>query len=126
VLLDILQNRLALAASNAQLESEGFWRDYAVNLTLQAQSDRSAADSALKDFITKYSDIGPFQIAVLYAIRKEPDQMFKWLETAYATRDSGLTQLVGTPLFFPYVEDARFAALCKKLNVQVPVVPTTP
>jgi TolB-like protein/tetratricopeptide (TPR) repeat protein len=120
VILDILQNRPAQAMVNAQLESDGFWRDYAVNLAQQAQNDRSASDAALKDFIAKYSNIGPFQVAVLYAVRKEPDKMFKWLDTAYATRDSGLTQLAVTPFFIPYMDDARYAALCHKLNVQLP------
>jgi hypothetical protein len=106
--------------ANAQLETEGFWRDYAVALVKQAQSDRAAANTALKDFIARNSKGGAFQIAVLYAIRKEPDEMFKWLDTAYATRDSGLTQLAMTPFFLSYLNDARFGALCQKLNVQVP------
>src|SRR4029077_16348441 len=113
----------AQALANAQLENEGFWRDYAVALAQQVQGDRSAADAALKDFIDKDSIGGAFQVAVLYAIRKEPDQMFKWLDTAYATRDSGLTQLAVTPFFLPYMNHPRFIALCQKLNVQVPSVP---
>jgi tetratricopeptide (TPR) repeat protein len=123
VILDILQNRQAQAMASAQLESEGFWRDYAVNLAQQVQNDRSTADAALKNFIAKYSNSGPFQIAVLYAVRKESEETFKWLETAYATRDSGLTQLAVTPFFLPYVDDQRFVALCQKLNVQVPSMP---
>jgi serine/threonine-protein kinase len=126
VILDILQNRSAQAMANAQLESQGFWRDYAVSLARQAQNDRSTADAALKDFIAKYSNSGPFQIAVLYAVRKEPDEMFKWLDTAYATRDSGLTQLAVTPFFFPYLHDPRFTALCQKLNVQLPAMSAKP
>jgi serine/threonine-protein kinase len=126
VILDILQNRPGQAMTNAQLEPEGFWRDYAVTLAQQAQSDRSTADTALKDFIAKYSYIGPFQIAVIYAVRKEPDQMFKWLDTAYATRDSGLTQLAVTPFFVPYREDSRFKALCEKLDVQLPATSAKP
>jgi TolB-like protein/Flp pilus assembly protein TadD len=121
--LDVLQNRPAQATANAQLENEGFWRDYAVALVQQAQGDQSAADARLKDFIAKDSNGGAFQIAVLYAIRKEPDQMFKWLDTAYDTRDSGLTQLAVTPFFLPYRDDPRFTVLCQKLNVQVPSSP---
>jgi serine/threonine-protein kinase len=121
--LDVLQNRPAQATANAQLENEGFWRDYAVALVQQAQGDQSAADARLKDFIAKDSNGGAFQIAVLYAIRKEPDQMFKWLDTAYDTRDSGLTQLAVTPFFLPYRDDPRFTALCQKLNVRVPSSP---
>jgi TolB-like protein/Tfp pilus assembly protein PilF len=121
--LDVLQNRPAQAMANAQLENEGFWRDYAVALVQQAQGDRSAADAALKDFIAKDSKGGEFQVAALYAIRKEPDQMFKWLDTAYATHDSGVVQLAVTPFFIPYRDDPRFTALCQKLNVQLPSGP---
>lgn len=124
--LDILQNHPAQAKTNAQLETQGFWRDYAIALVEQAQGDRSAADAALNDFIAKDSHGGAFQVAVLYAIRKEPEQMFKWLETAYATHDSGLVQLAVTPFFFPYRDDPRFIALCQKLNVQLPATSAKP
>jgi len=125
-ILDIIQNRPAQAMDNARLETEGFWRDYAVALVQQAQGDRAAADGSLNDFIAKNSNGGAFQVAVLYAIRKEPDEMFKWLDTAYATRDSGLSQLAVTPFFLPYMNDPRFIALCQKLNVQVPSAPAKP
>ena len=124
--LDILQNRPAQAMANAQLENEGFWRDYAIAMVQQAHGDRSVADATLKDFIAKDSVGGAFQIAVLYAIRKEPDQMFKWLDTAYDTRDSGLTQLAITPFFLPYRDDPRFVALCQKLKVPLPSPSTKP
>jgi hypothetical protein len=52
--------------------------------------------------------------------------MFNWLDTAYATRDSGLTQLAVTPFFFPYLHDPRFTALCQKLNVQLPATSANP
>jgi serine/threonine-protein kinase len=124
--LDILQNRPAQAMPDAQLENEGFWRDYAITLVQQTQGDRSAADTALRDFIARYSKGGAFQVAVLYAIRKEPDQMFKWLDNGYATRDSGMVQLAITPFFIPYRDDPRFIALCQKLNVQLSATPPKP
>ena len=49
-MLDIVQNRPAQAMDNARLETEGFWRDFAVALVLQAQSDRAAADAAAQRF----------------------------------------------------------------------------
>jgi len=122
-LLDIVQNRPTQAMTNARLETEGFWRDYAIALVHQTQDDRVAADTALKDFIARNSNGGAFQIAVLYAARKEPGKMFEWLDTAFATHDSGLSQMAVTPFFLPYVSDSRFVALCQKLNVQVPLVP---
>jgi len=125
-LLDIVQNRPTQAMTNARLETEGFWRDYAIALVHQTQDDRVAADAALKDFIARNSNGGAFQIAVLFAARKEPEKMFEWLDTAFATHDSGLSQMAVTPFFLPYVNDSRFVALCQKLNVQVPVVSAKP
>jgi tetratricopeptide (TPR) repeat protein len=124
--LDLLQNRLPQAVANAQQESEGFWRDYAVALVHQAQGDTAAADATLKDFIAKDSIGAAFQVAVLYAIRKDADQMFKWLETAYETHDSGMVQLAVTPFFVPYRNDPRFIALCQKLKVHLPAPSAKP
>jgi TolB-like protein/Tfp pilus assembly protein PilF len=119
-LLDIIQDRPEQAMTNARLETEGFWRDYAIALVQQAQGDRAAADAALNDFIGRDSVGAAFQIAVLYAARKNADKTFEWLDTAYAEHDSGLSQMAVTPFFLPYVNDPRFIALCQKLNVQVP------
>ena len=111
--------------ANAQLESEGFWRDYSVAMVLQARGD-SSGSNVIKDFIARNSAGGAFQIAILYAIRKEPEQMFQWLETAYAAHDSGMVQLAVTPFFGPYRDDPRFTALCQKLNVQLPATSVKP
>ena len=124
--LDILQDNPKLALEHAQLESDGFWRDYALTLAKQTQSDRAAADTALKSFSDKYTNNGAFQIAVIYAVRKEPDEVFRWLDKAYATHDSGLTQLVITPFLTDYRDDPRFIALCQKLGVQIPAASPKP
>jgi serine/threonine-protein kinase len=124
--LDILEDRSTQAMANARLETEGFWRDYAIALVQQAQNDRAAADAALNDFIAKNSSGGEFQVAVLYAVRKEPDQMFQWLENAFTTRDSGLVQLSVTPFLLPYRDDPRFTALCQKLKVKLPAISVKP
>ncbi|HEX3419790.1 MAG TPA: tetratricopeptide repeat protein [Candidatus Udaeobacter sp.] len=124
--LDILQDRPAEALAEAQLENEGFWRDFAIALVQQALGERSVADAALKDFVARDSEGSAFQIAVLYAVRKDPDQMFQWLDTAYAAHDSGMVQLAITPFFYPYRDDPRFIALCQKLNVQLPAMSAKP
>jgi serine/threonine-protein kinase len=124
--VDVLQNDPAGAAKQAEQEPDGFWHDYAVALVRQIQQDKPAADLAVKTFCEKFANGGAFQAAVLYAARKEPDQMFKWLDTAIATRDSGLAQLTITPFFRPYFTDPRFVALCQKLRVQLPAVPPKP
>jgi TolB-like protein len=118
--LDILQKNPTAALQEAQLEPDGFWREYALALVQQTQPDRAAADTALKNFSTKYAKNGAYQIAVIHALRREPDEMFQWLDNAYATHDSGLTQLAITPFVSQYRDDPRFVALCQKLGVQLP------
>jgi TolB-like protein/Tfp pilus assembly protein PilF len=123
--LDIIRGNAAAALQDAQLEPKGFWQDYALALARQAQSDHAAADAALQTLIDNYAGGGPFQIATVYGLRKEPDKMFDWLERAYTEHDPGLTQLLGTPFIMNYRDDPRFAAFCQKLKVPVPSTAVT-
>jgi TolB-like protein/Flp pilus assembly protein TadD len=118
--IDVLRGNATGALQNAQLEPPGSWRDYALALARQMQSDRPAADAALQKLINENAASGPFQIAAVYGLRNEPDKMFEWLDRAYTERDSGLTQLLVTPFILNYKDDPRFAAFCQKLNVQFP------
>ena len=119
--IDVLRGNATGALQNAQLEPPGFWRDYALALARQMQSDRSAADAALQKLINENSASSPFQIAAVYGLRNEPDKMFEWLDRAYVGRDPGLTQLLVTPFILNYKDDPRFAAFCQKLKVQPPL-----
>ena len=123
--LDVLGGNAAAALQDAQLEPKGFWQDYALALAQQAQSDHATADAALQKLINEDAVSGPFQIAAVYGLRKEPDKMFDWLERAYAEHDSGLTQLLATPFILNYRDDPRFAAFCQKLKLQVPPAAVT-
>ena len=118
--IDVLRGNATGALQDAQLEPPGSWRDYALALARQMQSDRPAADAALQKLLIENAASGPFQIAAVYGLRNEPDKMFEWLDRAYAERDSGLTQLLVTPFILNYKDDPRFAAFCQKLNVQFP------
>jgi serine/threonine-protein kinase len=121
-IVDLQRGDAAAALRDAALEPAGFWRDYAVTLAQQAQGDPAAAEAALTTFVAKYDHGGPYQVAIVYAFRKEPDLMFKWLDNAYAERDSGLTQLMVTPFLLDYRADPRFADVCRKLKIDVSVL----
>lgn len=116
----LMRGKTAEALQEAQKESSGFWRDYAVALATQVQSDRAAADAALQKLIHEDAVNGPFQIAAVYGLRQEPDKVFEWLERAYTERDSGITQLLVTPFLLTYRDDPRFVALCQKLKIAAP------
>ena len=123
--IDLLRGKPAAALQDAQQESPGFWRDYALALATQGESDRAAGDAALQKLIHEDAVNGPFQIAAVYGLRKDPDKMFEWLERAYTEHDSGLTQLLVTPFILNYKNDPRFAAFCRKLKLPVPTTVVT-
>jgi len=118
--IDILRGDAKAALADAQREPAGLYHDNAVTQALQIGTDRAAADTALKNFIARYSQDGPFQIAETYALRKEADNMFKWLEHAHAANDPGLQGLLFDPFILPYRRDPRFAKLCEELKLPVP------
>jgi TolB-like protein/Flp pilus assembly protein TadD len=116
--LDILENNPKGALEHAHLEQEGVWHDFATAMASEASGDKSAADAALQAFIDKYAKIASFQVACLYAQRREPDEMFKWLEAAYANRDAGLSRIFVIPFLTNYRDDPRFAVFCRKLGIE--------
>ena len=118
--IDLPRGKPAAALEEARLEPEGFYQDYSLALAQQAQADCASADTALRDFVKKPAAQGPFQVATIYAFRKEPDPMFTWLERAYAENAAGLTQLLTAPFIHEYRGDSRFTALCQKLKLPLP------
>ena len=118
--IDVIRGNATVALQDAELEPKGFWHDYALTLARQVQGDQAAADAALQKLLDEDAVSGPFQIAAVYGLRKEPDKMFEWLERAYVEHDPGLTQLLLTPFILTYKDDPRFVAFCQKLKVPFP------
>jgi TolB-like protein/Flp pilus assembly protein TadD len=118
--ISILRGDSTSALAQAQQETRQPYHDLNVALAMQVSPDRAAADAALKNLIDKYADIAAYQVGDAYAIRKDPDNMFKWLERAYAQKDPGLLGMTGDPFLLPYRHDLRFATLCEKAKLPVP------
>jgi hypothetical protein len=70
--------------------------------------------------IDKYSDGAPYQIAEVYALRKDPNKTFEWLDKAWTARDPGIQFLLFDPLLRPYWNDPRFAMFCRKAGLPMP------
>ena len=93
-IIQILRGKSGAAVEFAKKETDPFWRTYALALAHFAHGDRTEADAALKKLIDENADQGASQIAQVYALRKEPDKMFEWLEHAWPTNDPGVTELL--------------------------------
>jgi len=78
---------------------------------------KKESDTALSELIAKYQTSAAFQIADVYAFRKEPDQAFEWLERAYMQHDGGVASTKWDPLLKNLRGDPRYIAFLKKLRL---------
>ena len=115
--IEVLRGDAKVALAEAEHTLPGIWQDYALAMARQIGNDRAAADAALKLTIDKHADGMAFQIAEIYAVRRDPDQVFAWLDRAWANRDPGLQFLLVNPFILRYRDDPRFAAFCRKIGL---------
>jgi TolB-like protein/Tfp pilus assembly protein PilF len=106
----------ALAAAQAEPASGG-WQEIALALARQNGPDRAAADAALRRLIDSQPDDSAYQIAQVYALRRDPDEMFAWLDRVWTNRDGGIQTLLYDPFLLRYFDDPRFAAFCDKVGL---------
>ncbi|MGB9429488.1 MAG: hypothetical protein WCC11_06365 [Gammaproteobacteria bacterium] len=115
--VEVLRNDAAAALAAAQQTPPGRNRNIAMAWALQLGSDRTAAAAALQNLIEKNAGDSSYQIAEVYALRRDPDNMFKWLDQAWVNRDDGIQYLLFDPILLRYKSDPRFAAFCKKVGL---------
>jgi TolB-like protein/Flp pilus assembly protein TadD len=116
-IIEVQRRDAAAALAAAQKTPSGYWHDFAVALALQIGTNRMASEAALKNFIEKYSGTAAYQIAEVYALRRDPDNLFKWLDRAWSNDDAGVELLLFDPLMLRYKDDPRFTAFCKKVGL---------
>lgn len=109
------------ALREAEQETDPDQKASALALAKQLGNDRAAADAALQVYIDQYGKTMPYPVAQMYALRRQPDKMFQWLERGAAQYDlTMMTTLYGDPLLRPYHGDPRFVAFCRKVGLPVP------
>ena len=86
-------------------------------IMLQAAGHQAEADEALKAVITKFGDSSAYMIAMTYAYRDDRERALEWLERAYEAKDGYLLDMVGEPLLKNLVNDPRYKAFLRKMNL---------
>ena len=99
--------------------SNSFWQKFGLSLVYYAMGRMKEADDKLGELIKNNADAAAFQIAEIYAYRKDADKAFEWLERAYKQRDGGLTEIKGNPLFRSIERDERYRAFMKKMKLPI-------
>src|SRR5260370_36755745 len=78
---------------------------------------KKESDTALSELIAKYQTTAAFQIADVYAFRKEPDKAFEWLERAYVQHDGGVASTKWDPLLKNLRGDSRYIAFLEEFRL---------
>ena len=86
----------------------------------QIGADSDAAQEALKALLDKGADAAPYQITEVYALRKDAQETFAWLDRAWSNRDPGIAILPYDFFILRYEDDPRFAAFCRKARLPMP------
>jgi len=82
-----------------------------------AQGGKADSDAALAQ-MTRHPTDHPFFIARVYALRGDSNEALKWLDLAYAQKDSGMLPLIKGDTMFKKIEgDPRYKAFLKKMNL---------
>ena len=119
--IDMLRGDAQAALHDAHQETDAGDRAWAIAAAHQIGPDRRQADAALRDFVATYGEDEPYDVADLYALRRQPSEMFDWLERAWAERDPNfINSLLLDPFVLPHQSDPRFAALCKQARLPLP------
>lgn len=113
----ILRDQPGTAVEAAKKMTHPVGRSYFLALGHFANGDRPEADAELNKFIEKNAHDSAYAIATIYALRKEPEKMFEWLERAWAAHDPGLIELLLDPFLRAYKDDPRFIAFAQKIGL---------
>ncbi len=116
-LIDLARGHPDSALAEFEQESSDIWRLAGLPLAYHALGRLAEADEKLAEFTKTFSNDSAYQMAEIYAYRGETDSAFKWLDRAYAERDTGLTQIKGNPLLKNLVRDPRFNAILVRLEL---------
>ena len=119
--IDVVRGDAVAAARDAKQETDPVNGPWIRAMAQQINPDRKPADAALHDYVAKYGKTQPYNVAELYALRKQPDAMFEWLQRAWKQHDPNLiSNLLNDPFVLRYQHDPRFAALCKEARLPLP------
>jgi len=113
----LLRGDTAGALTQMQQEPDQESRLAGISAVQFAMGHRKESDLALEQLTRMAAGDWASGIALVHAIRNEPEAAFTWLDRAYAQKDEDLYIIKGNPLLRNVVRDPRYAAFLRKLNL---------
>ncbi len=113
----LAQGRNDEAIAEIEQEKHEFFNLYGRNFIYYSLGREREADSLFIEFLEKYSDSEPSNVADLYAFRGDYDQSFNYLYKALSVKDPVLFEALRYPSFKPMYSDPRWAEFIKKIGL---------
>ena len=105
------------ALTEMEREKHPAFRPMGMALAYHALGRKKESDASLGELIEKFGHAAQYFIAAVYAFRGEKDRAFQYLDQAYVARQPALVNFKSDPLMQNLADDARYAALLKKLKL---------
>jgi tetratricopeptide (TPR) repeat protein len=115
-LLLLAQGDAPAALVAIEQETSGL-RQVGMAIVQHALGDDGASELWLQEVLTCCAAEAAFQIAYIYAYRRETDNAFEWLELAYDNRDPGLVGVLTHPMLANLYDDPRWELLLDKMGL---------
>ncbi|MBT8184291.1 MAG: tetratricopeptide repeat protein, partial [Eudoraea sp.] len=113
----VAQRRYDDAWAEIAQEKHSFFNLYGRNFILYAQGKIPEADASFAEFLEKYGETDPSNVADLYAFRGDYDQSFNWLDKAFKAKDPVLIEALTYPSFEPMYKDDRWRDFIMKIGL---------
>ncbi|MCO4821111.1 MAG: tetratricopeptide repeat protein [Flavobacteriaceae bacterium] len=113
----IAQGRNDDALKEIEQEKHEFFSLYGLNFVYHALGNAKRSDELLEEFIIKYSETDPANLADLYAFRGDKEASFKYLNKALEIKDPVLLEALAFPSFKIMYDDPRWGEFINKLNL---------
>ena len=119
----IALNLLALergeeALAEALLEPAEWARCFALAVIHHEAGRARESDEALQILLDRWANEGAYQIADVYAVRRDADRAFQWLERAHEQRDAGAAWTRVDPYLRWLHADPRWDVLTRKYGLK--------
>ena len=105
------------ALQEFQQEPDAPWRLAGKTASEFDLGDQKASDRSLEEFIQRFGDLLPYNVAQLHAHRGEIDEAFEYLEIAYDVRAPGLGFLKTNRPLTNLHDDPRWPAFLEKMGL---------
>jgi len=116
-LIYLEQGRAQDALAEIEREPMELFRLHGEAVAYYALARRKESEAALTELINKYQTYAAFQIAEVYAFRREPDKAFEWLDRAYVLHDGGVAGIRHSHLLKSLRGDPRYITFLKKIHM---------